>query len=114
MDASSTVRSLTALRLWVALLGGMLLGAGLVLHGQIAFAHYVRDEVERTFFLWRAIAEITFVFQSQDVQLALGAGVLPPAILRECDRAAWALVVIGLAVAASAPLLRRRRRSAHL
>ena len=43
-------------------LGGALLGAGLVLHGQVALARYMRQEVDNTFFLWRAIGHATFAF----------------------------------------------------
>jgi hypothetical protein len=45
------------------LVGGVLVGAGLVLHGQVALARYMRDEVDNTFFLWRALGEATIVSQ---------------------------------------------------
>jgi hypothetical protein len=94
-----------------AVLGGALVGGGLVLHGQVAMARYMREEVESTFFLWRAIGHATFVFQGGETQLALAMSAVPPAALVESDRAAWVLVIVGFLIACTAPLLRPGRRS---
>ncbi len=90
-----------------AVLGGVILGGGLVLHGQVAVARYMRDEVESTFFLWRAIGHATFVFQGGETQMALAMSEVPEAALKESDRAAWVLVIVGSLVALTGPLLRR-------
>ncbi len=93
-------------RWFFALLGGLLLGAGLTLHGQVAFARYVKKEVDGTFFLWRAIGEATFTFQGGETQMALAMGTVPDEALKESDRAAWVLVIVGGLIALTAPLLR--------
>lgn len=90
-------------------IGGLLLGAGLVLHGQVALARHMQGEVSRTFFLWRALGEATFAFQSGDVRMALAMKEVPEAALRESDRAAWVLVIVGGLVSLTGPLLRRGR-----
>ena len=97
-------------RWWVVLLGGALLGVGLCLHGQLAFARHMREEVENTFFLWRAIGRLTFFMQDEVTQAALWMHAVPDGVMRESDSAAWTLVVIGGLFALSAPLLRRRRK----
>jgi hypothetical protein len=90
-----------------AVLGGATIGAGLVLHGQVAMARYLREEVASTFFLWRAIGDATFAFQGGDVRLAIAMAEIPEEALVESDRAAWVLVVVGSLIAATAPLLRQ-------
>ncbi len=97
------------LRWLVVLIGGVLIGGGLVLHGQVAVARYMREEVDRTFFLWRAIGQATFTFQSDDVRMALVAAETPEEALRESDRAAWVLVIIGGLLALTGPLLHSHR-----
>lgn len=101
---------LPLVRWWLTLLGGVLIGGGLVLHGQLAMAHVVRDEVESTFFLWRGIGRITFMFQDEATQVALALHEVTPSVFRESDRVAWALCVIGALLALATPFLRRRRR----
>ena len=98
-------------RWWLILLGGVLLGAGLVLHGQIAFARYARQEVADTFILWRGIGRLTFAFQDPTRRIALVIDEVPEDVVRECDRAAWVLVVLGAAIALSAPLVTSSRRT---
>ena len=98
-------------RWFFAVLGGVVLGAGLMLHGQVAFARYVKQQVDGTFFLWRAIGEATFAFQGGQTQMALAMGEVPDAALQESDRAAWVLVVIGGLIASTGPLLRRGPRA---
>lgn len=93
-------------------LGGALLGAGLVLHGQVALARYMRQEVDNTFFLWRALGDATFVFQGGETRMALAMAEVPDAALKESDRAAWVLVVVGGLVALTGPLLRGGRPQA--
>jgi hypothetical protein len=97
-------------RWFFAVAGGLVLGAGLMLHGQVAFAHYVKQELDSTFFLWRAIGEATFAFQGGETQMALAMGAVPDAALKESDRAAGVLVIIGALLALTAPLLRRGAR----
>ena len=68
-------------------LGGALLGAGLVLHGQVALARYMRQEVDNTFFLWRAIGHATFAFQGGETRMALAmCGVTDRHLHRQCQR----------------------------
>jgi hypothetical protein len=101
---------LRLVRWWVVLLGGALLGAGLCLHGQLAVARHLREEAQSSFFLWRAIGGLTFIFQDEVTQAAIWMDEVPEPVLRESDRAAWTLVVIGGLLGAAAPLLRGRRR----
>lgn len=89
-----------------AVLGGLAIGGGLVLHGQVAMARFMRQEVADTFFLWRAIGDATFAFQGGEVRLALAMSEIPEDALIESDRAAWVLVIIGGLIALTAPLLR--------
>lgn len=96
-------------RWFFAVLGGLLLGASLMLHGQVAFARYVKKEVDSTFFLWRAIGEATFAFQGGETQMALAMGAVPEAALDESDRAARVLMIVGGLVALVSPMLRRGR-----
>jgi hypothetical protein len=102
---------LALVRWFFTLAGGVVLGAGLTLHGQVAFARYCQHQVDSTFFLWRAIGHATFAFQGGETRMALAMGEVPEAALRESDRAAWVLVVVGGLVALTAPLLRGGRRS---
>ena len=94
-------------RWWLTLLGGVLLGMGLVLHGQVAAVLYMRAEVEGTFFLWRWIGELTFAFQDTTTKVALTAHDFRVSLIREADRGAWTLVAIGVILAATAFLVRR-------
>ena len=89
------------------LIGGVLLGAGLVLHGQVALAHVMRQEVDNTFFLWRALGHATFAFQGGETRMALAMSEVPAEARQESDRAAWVLVIVGLLIAATGPMLRR-------
>jgi hypothetical protein len=82
-------------RFWARLLAGALLGAGLVLHGQVAFANYMRAEVADVFFLWRGVGQITFVFQDDRTKLGLWLNEIPQRVLVESARAAWTLIVVG-------------------
>jgi hypothetical protein len=91
-------------------IGGVLLGSGLVLHGQVALARYMRDEVDNTFFLWRAMGDATFAFQGGKTRMALAMSEVPEEALTHSDRAAWVLVIVGGLVAVTGPMLRRGRR----
>ena len=106
----STHRPLRFIRWWVVLLGGVLLGAGLCLHGQLAVAQTLRDQVQNTFFLWRGIGQMTFIFQDEVTQVALWMNEIPEDVMRESKSAAWTLAIIGGLMACTAPLLRRRTR----
>jgi hypothetical protein len=103
-------------RWWLTLLGGVLLGMGLVLHGQVMWTRYIRNEVENTFILWRGIGKLTFVFQDTATKTALTAHEFPASLINEADRAAWTLVAIGVILAATAFLISRpgrARQSGH-
>lgn len=100
------------LRWLLTLFGGVLIGAGLVLHGQVALAHLMREEVANTFFLWRAVGEATIFLQGGDVRFAFALREVPAEVLRESDVAAWTLVAVGGLVALAAlllPMPERRR-----
>ena len=101
---------LRLVRWWVALVGGSLLGAGLCLHGQLAVALELRQQVQGTFFLWRAVGQMTFIFQDEVTQAALWMNKIPDAVIRESDRAAWTLVVLGGVLALIAPVLQSVRK----
>jgi hypothetical protein len=94
-------------RWWLTLLGGVLLGMGLVLHGQVAVVRYMREEVGSTFILWRWIGKLTFAFQDSTTQTALTAHDFRVTLIREADRGAWTLVAIGAILAATAFLVHR-------
>ncbi len=93
------------LRWLLTLFGGVLAGAGLVLHGQVALAHVMREEVANTFFLWRAVGEATIFLQGGDVRFAFALREVPAEVLTESDTAAWTLVAVGGLVALAALLL---------
>ena len=96
------------LRWLLATLGGVMLGAGLFLHAEVALARYMRDEVDRTFVLWRAVGEATVLFQDDETRVAMVVAEVPDEALRASESTAWALVSIGLLVAVTAPMMRRR------
>lgn len=98
-------------RWWLVLFGGVMLGAGLVLHGQVALVRAMTHEVHNTFFLWRAIGHATIFLQGSDVQMAMAMAEVSPEVLRESDFAAWTLVVVGILLALAGPMLPRRRVS---
>ena len=104
-------------RWWLTLVGGVLLGMGLVLHGQVAVTYQLRDQVDSMFILWRGIGKLTFAFQDSTTQAALTAHDFPVELIREADRAAWTLVAIGGILAVTAFLIRRsgsaKRTSPH-
>lgn len=104
--ARDDVRMLGFVRWFCALFGGVVLGAGLVLHGQVALTRHMRNEVGRTFFVWRALGQATFAFQGGETRMALAMSEVPEAALQESDRAAWVLVIVGGLVAVTGPLLR--------
>lgn len=97
-------------RWWLVFLGGLLIGAGLVLHGQVAMAEYARDEVQGVFFLWRAIAQLTFIFWDDMTQTGLFLNDLPAEVLVQSDRLAWTLSLFGVLLEITATQLRRYRK----
>jgi hypothetical protein len=97
-------------RWWLTLLGGILIGAGLVLHGQLTVACHMREQVEDTFFLWRAVGRMTFLFQGDAVQSALVLGDLPELVLVKSERAAWSLLFLGVILLLASALLRPAAR----
>ncbi len=96
------------LRWLLTLLGGLVAGVGVTLHGQVAFARFLQDEVDGTFFLWRAIGRATYWFQGESTQMALAMAEVPASALRASDVAAWSLVAIGGLLAVVGALLPRR------
>jgi hypothetical protein len=94
-------------RWFCALLGGVLLGSGLVLHGQVYIWRCMRAECDATFFLWRAIGNATFVFQGAEHRMALALNEVPEEVLKESDRSAWVLVIVVSLVALTGPSLRQ-------
>ena len=107
------MRALGVARWGFTCLGGVLIGAGLVLHGQVALAKHLQAQVENTFFLWRAIGRATIFLQGDDVQLALAMSEVSLDTLRESNLAAWTLVAVGALLALTGPLLHEsdRRRA---
>lgn len=95
------------LRWFAMVFGGLVLGAGMTLHGQVALAHYMQNEVDNTFVLWRALGHATFYLQGGETRMALAMSEVPPEALEEMDRAAWVLVAIGLLIALCGPLIRK-------
>lgn len=93
------------------LLGGILIGGGLVLHAQVAVWHHMREEVDNTFFLWRGVGKLTFMFQDETTKAALTLHEIPPEVLKEADRAAWVLAVVGAVVALMSLAIRPERRT---
>ncbi|MDP6929231.1 MAG: hypothetical protein QF412_05970, partial [Planctomycetota bacterium] len=84
---------LRLVRWWVVLLGGIFLGAGLFLHGQVAVAFFMRESAQDTFFLWRWVGQITFIFQDETTKAALWMNEIPEEVIRESswqDRVAQA------------------------
>lgn len=102
-------------RWMLLLLGGVLLGAGLVVHGQVAVAEHMRAQVRETFFLWRGVGRISFVFQDDQTKMALWLHELDPKVLDHSRRAASVLLTLGLLLALAAPWMTcerpARRRS---
>jgi len=90
-------------------LGGLLVGAGIVLHGQVALARHMQQEVDNTGFVWRALGEATFAFQSGDIRMALAMREVPEEALQHSTNAAWVLVIVGGLIALTGPLLRHGR-----
>jgi hypothetical protein len=102
---------LPLLRWLFVVLGGSLVGVGLALHGQVALARHMREEVDRTFVLWRALGQATFAFQGGETRMALAMKEVPDEALRESDRAAWVLVAVGGLITLTGPLLRGRGKA---
>lgn len=104
---------LRPIRWLLVLLGGVLLGAGLFLHGQVAVARDIRQQVDDTFFLWRAVGRATFFIQSSDHRIALTLAEVPEEVLQMSNRTGWTLCWFGLGLSlASGLLLRPRAKSA--
>ncbi|MCB9919337.1 MAG: hypothetical protein H6832_13120 [Planctomycetes bacterium] len=100
------------LRLALIILAGILLGAGGLLLGQVHVARIMEERVDSTFFLFRAIGYATFVFQGDEVQVALAIKELPPEALEHSKRVAWFLIAVGSLGLLAAPFLKRRKRRA--
>ena len=96
-------------RVWALFLGGLLFGSGILLHAQIACLRLAREEVENTFFLWRAIGGLTFVFQDDVTKAALWAHEVPDSVIRESDRAGWTLIALGAICVVASCFMRHRK-----
>lgn len=102
---------LSRLLRWIFLvLGGALLGAGLFLHGQVAVADYMRAEVRGTFFLWRGIGRISFVFQDGQTKTALWLSELDASVLDHSRHAATVMLTLGGLLVLVAPWMHCRRQ----
>lgn len=99
------------LRWLVVVCGGVLMGVGLALHGQVALAWHLRERVDHTFVVWRWIGKATFAFQGGETRMALAMREVPAEALVASDRAAWVLLGAGVVVVLAGPLLRRGSRS---
>ena len=93
----------------LVVIGGILAGAGLALHGQVALARYMKGEVDRTFVLWRALGQATFAFQGGETRVALAVKEVPDEALQHSDRAAWVLVIVGGLISVTGPLMHGHR-----
>jgi hypothetical protein len=97
------------LRWFCVVFGGVLMGVGLALHGQVALARHMQNEVDRTFIVWRWLGKATFAFQGGETRMALAMREVPQSALRESDRAAWQLIGVGVVIALAGPWLRASR-----
>lgn len=82
-------------RWWLLVLGSMFLGGGLVLYSQVECALLIREEVSNTFFLWRGIGHLTFMFHDNMTQFSLWLDTMPPNTIEESRRSAIAFLTIG-------------------
>lgn len=102
--------ALAIARWWVVLVGGTLLGAGALLYGQVTTLYHLREEVHSTFFLWRALGHLTFVWQDDVTQAALWADECPESVLRESAHGAWTMMALGAVLCVGSAFLRKARR----
>ncbi|GDY03497.1 hypothetical protein LBMAG49_28260 [Planctomycetota bacterium] len=98
-------------RWWLLLIGGILLGAGMELHGLVAIAHRMVDEVDQTFPLFVAIGRATIFLLGNDQRIALMLKDVPPDVLDECTRSGFILMTVGGLFAVTAPILRGPRQT---
>jgi len=107
---SLRLRIFRVTRALICFVAGILVGAGLLLYGQVRLAEYFRDEVFSTFFLWRAIGDATYFLQGTDVQVALTLSKLPAESIVHSKRLAITLIVLGGELMLLLPFLKPRRR----
>lgn len=88
------------------LLGGILLGAGLLLWGQAVLLDYVQDQVGARFFLVRWVGKVSFVFLAVDQKVPLALADIPAEVVAESARWARALMILGGCVGVLALFLR--------
>lgn len=96
-------------RWWLVLVGGVLTGMGMLLLAQVNTMFYLRDEVGGTFFLWRALGQLTFVWQDDLTQAAIWADQCPESVLRESERGAITMMVIGALLGVGSLFVRKAR-----
>jgi uncharacterized membrane protein HdeD (DUF308 family) len=94
------------LRWLLFLVAGVMLGAGLFLLGQVMIARHFRAHVQETFFLWRGIGQISFIFQDSTTKAALWLNEIDEKTLRHSLHAAWALIVLGGLMALVVPWMK--------
>ena len=70
-------------RWWLVFAGGMLIGAGLLLCGEVAMAEHLRNEGQGVFFLWRGLAQLTFIFHDDLTRTSLFLSDLPEHVFVE-------------------------------
>ncbi|PIE22349.1 MAG: hypothetical protein CSA62_12625 [Planctomycetota bacterium] len=92
------------------LAAGVLIGAGLLLYGQVMFAEEVRSEVENTFFLWVQIGHATFFLQGADVQASLVLANIDPEYYEHSEKVALTLMILGACLLFSASFVRERSK----
>jgi hypothetical protein len=92
------------------LMAGVLGGAGSLLLAQVIVAERVRDQVESSGPVLRAVADATFFLQSQNVQAAIAVANVVPGSLEHSRRVAITLLVVAGLLLVSMPFLRGRRK----
>ena len=96
---------------WIFLVGGgALLGAGLVLQGQLVFAEHLRVQAQNTFFLWRGIGQVSFIFQDDQTKLALWLNEIDARVLDHSRHVSWVMIVLGGLVVLLAPWMNCDKR----
>ena len=109
-DGSQDARLLRCTKSLLYFLSGFLVGVGLLLYGQVKLAMTIKEEVEGTFFLWRAIGNVTYFLQGQSTQVALTVGKLPQEYLVHSKRVGLTLIALGVLCGLISPWCKKRRR----
>jgi hypothetical protein len=97
----------------MTLVGGVLLGVGLLLYGQVRWADHLREEVRSTFFLWRLVGQITFMLHGMDRKTAMLIADIPEDYVKESEKISITLMILGGSMALVSPFLRSRGHGAR-